>query len=427
MFGDQNHHAKLRADTVEYMRDHPEAFKAFVTANPGGGIRRNPKRKNAGACRDTFDPTPPTEADINTAFALSLEMMARGGTYGDNAELIAFSSKFHVNIRIWSAAMGTFLNIDCETSHGEEVQTLHIVHHTYEHYSSIRNIDGPATGPPQIRIKAISAEAQRQLQMELAEGPPVEEWMVDLAMQTLPYEANRRMVEQTLRQCRGNVNLAVDFLLPDSSPETSERSSSIERDPDSDDEKGQKPTKKQDRRISRPHPLRNDNLTVRQKENGITSPDPRRLAVALKKVDRGKKEYDPEETEEEDWKEGGPYNDSESASVSTSASDSSAPEPSQPVKVGGPRFRLSQPKKPDFDARASSGSNSDKSTVDVSANTSPQRRLIAPPRRRRLISGSERAADLAKKSARNQHLANHATANSQQDNTPVLGIKAIRI
>ena len=302
------------------------------------------------------------------------------------------------------------------------------VNQTYEHYSSIRNIDGPIIGLPQIRIKALSPEAQKQLQRELAQGPPIQEWMIDIAMQSLPYEANRSMVEQTIRQCRGNVNLAVDFLLPDSSPETSERSSSMERDPDSDDERGQKPMKKQDRRLDRPHPLRNANLPVRQKENGFTSPDPRHLAVALKKVDRLKKEYDPEETEEEDWKEDGPYHDSESASVSTSASDYSTSERSQQQSSSaGPRFRLSQPKKPDLAAKASSSSNSDRSNIDASGRTSKQHRVIAKPRRRRLISGTERAADLAKKSARNQHLANHATANSQQYNTSVLGIKAIRI
>ena len=129
LYGEQSQHAKLRADTVEYMRQHPNDFKAFVTANPGGGIRRNPKRKNAGALRGSFDPTPPSEADINTAFALSLDVMARGGTYGDNAEVIAFSSKFHVDIRIWSAAIGAFLNIDCEAAPSEQVQTLYIVHH----------------------------------------------------------------------------------------------------------------------------------------------------------------------------------------------------------------------------------------------------------------------------------------------------------
>ena len=295
---------------------------------------------------------------------------------------------------------------------------------TYEHYSSIRNVDGPFTGLPQINIQAISPEAQKLLQRELAEGPPIQAWMVDLAMTSLPYEANRSMVEQTMKQCRGNINLAVNLLLPDSSPETSERSSSIEREADSDDETAQKPTKKQDRRQSRPHPLSN-NLAVRQKDGEITSPDPRHLAVALRKVDRTKKDYDPEETEEEDWKEDGPYHDSESASVSTSASDYSTSEQAQQVKTNVPRFRLTQPKKPD--SQATSSSSSDKPIADSQLSTSPQHRVIAKPRRRRLISGTERAADLAKKSARNQHLANHATANSQQDNTAVLGIKAIRI
>ena len=248
--------------------------------------------------------------------------------------------------------------------------------------------------------------------------------MVDLAMASLPYDANRNMVEQTLKQCRGNVNLAVDLLLPESSPETSERSSSIEREPDSDDENVRKPTKKQDRRQSRPHPLSN-NLAVRPKDNEIASPDPRHLAVALKKVDRNKTDFDPDETEEEDWKEDAPYHDSESASVSTSASDYSTSEQAQQAKSTVPRFRLTQPKKPDDHTVSASLSNN--LSVDAQSGASHQYRAIAKPRRRRLISGTERAADLAKKSARNQHLANHATANSQQDHTPVMGIKAIRI
>ena len=133
MFGDQSQHTQLRTATVEYMREHPDMFKAFVIANPGGGIRRNPKRKNAGALRENFDPTPPSEADINTAFDLSLDIMARGGTYGDNAEVIAFSHKFHVDIRIWSAAIRAFLNIDCKAAPGETPQTLYIVHHVSTH------------------------------------------------------------------------------------------------------------------------------------------------------------------------------------------------------------------------------------------------------------------------------------------------------
>ena len=443
LYGDQSQHARLRAETVEYMRQNPQDFKSFVIANPGGGIRRNPKRKNAGVMRETFDPTPPSEADINTAFHLSLDIMSKGGTYGDNAEVIAFSHKFNVDIRIWSVAIGAFLNIDSKAAENDKVPRLYIVHHvsdqmykcsskwlimqTYEHYSSVRNIEGPFSGPPQVTFQDISPEAQKQLQRELAEGPKIEPWMIDLAMQSLPYDANRSIVEHTVKQCRGNINLAVDLLLPDTSPETSERSSSIEREPDSDDETGQKPTKKQDRRQSRPHPLSN-NLAVRQKDSAPptpSSPDPRHLAAALKKVDKTKKDIDPEETEDEDWKELSPYHDSESASVSTSASDYSTPDNSQPAVAGPIRFRLSQPKRPESLPR--SGGFNHQAGSDRPIRASQPHRVIAKSRRKRLVNGVERGADLAKKSARNQQLANHISANSQQDNAPVLGIKAIQI
>ena len=299
---------------------------------------------------------------------------------------------------------------------------------TYEHYSSIRNIDGPFDGLPQISIQDISPEAEKQLQRELAKGPKIESWMVDVVMQVLPYDANRSIVEQTIKECRGNVDLAVQYLLPETSPETSERSSSIERDPDSDDEWNQKPSKKQDRRQSRPHPLSN-NLAVRQKDSNLSapsSPDPRRMTSALKKADKSTTEVDPEETEEEDWKEIGPYPDSESASVSTSASEYSAPDQSQQSQTGLPtRFRLSQPKKPESTVQNVDSSHQPNPEKD--SRPSSTHRTIAKPRRRRLVQGTERAADLAKKSARNQQLANHISANIQQEGLPVSGIKAIRI
>jgi len=251
--------------------------------------------------------------------------------------------------------------------------------------------------------------------------------MVDLACEALPYETNREIVENTLKECRGNINLAVSVLFPDSSPELSGRSSSVERDPDSDDEKGQKPTKKQDRRQSRPHPLRN-NLTVPSRKPDQISPDPRSLAAALTKLNDEKKSYDPDETEEEDWQNEALYRDSESASGSTSASDYSTSE--QPTKAGTTRFRLTQPKKPDSEKQPGSSSSSDKSnSQEIEAKGKKvQGRVFAKPRRR-LITGNERAAYLAKKSARNQHMVNQANTKTQEVQTPVLdqGIQSIKI
>ena len=296
---------------------------------------------------------------------------------------------------------------------------------TYEHYSSIRNVDGPSDGLPQVSLKAVSPEAEMQLQKELARGPKIESWMIDLAMSSLPYDANRSIVEQTVKECRGNINMAVDLLLPDSSPETSERSSSIEREPDTDDERGQKPFKKQDRRQSRPHPLSN-NLAVRQKDSNPSSPssiDAHHLSSILEKANKPKNEVDPDETEEEDWKEIGPYPDSESASISTSASDYSTPDHSQQSHPPT-RFRLSQPRKPDSPAKPAALGRFE---LEQQQRTRHPHRVIAKTRKKRTTPGNERVADLAKKSARNQQLANHITANNSQDGAPVLGIKAIQI
>ena len=172
--------------------------------------------------------------------------------------------------------------------------------------------------------------------------------MVDIALKSLPHPlnlpTNRDKIKRTLSECKGNVNFAVSRLLPDSSPEDSSRSSSIERDPDSDDENAKKPNKKRDRRLSRPHPLRNGYvLHVTQKDQ--ISPDPRRLAAALQKLD-AEKEYDPDETEEEDWPGGLQSKKSLSSStttITTSTSEIPTQESNNDARV---RLKLTAPKKP---------------------------------------------------------------------------------
>lgn len=247
--------------------------------------------------------------------------------------------------------------------------------------------------------------------------------MIEIALKSLPYPItspnNRASVEKMLKQCKGNINYAVSLLLPDSSPESSARSSSIERDPDSDDEKAQKPTKKQDRRISRPHPLRND-LAVRAKDSDQISPDPRRLAAALKQLNETKA-YDPNETEEENWQVGGAtYKDSTTTSDSSSASASDYSPPEQP-KSGGVRLKLSAPKKQaieDTKAPSLSSSNSEQSNLgeyDADAEKAKLQRPIDKPRRR-LVSRNERDKYLAEKAARN-------TTTKKLD----MGIQAIHI
>jgi OTU domain-containing protein 3 len=101
LYGNQNEHHKIRSSVIEYMRENASYYKQFIDVQSGGGLRRNPKRKNAGAFSSPRNNMPPTEAEIQRVFEAHLQQMARGGTYGDNMEISAFSAAFGVDVKIY--------------------------------------------------------------------------------------------------------------------------------------------------------------------------------------------------------------------------------------------------------------------------------------------------------------------------------------
>ena len=267
---------------------------------------------------------------------------------------------------------------------------------------------------------------------ELASMPAVRPWKIETVLRSLPYVTDKAIVVQALEEANGDVNEAVSNLLPassQSSNKTSGTSSSIERDPDSDYEMEQKPKKKQNRRQSRPQPLSNHNLTVRTKEANLLSPDPNQLSAALLKV-KGEKEIDPDETEEENWQDESVYKDTESTSLSTSASEYST---ASKGESGPTRLKLSQPKKPIAKVRPLSTTSSEQSTTgdyDADAEKAHHSRPIAKPKRR-LIRGYERDQLAAQKAARlaNTHptLALHSATKKQNQRVIDVGIKVLHI
>ena len=197
----------------------------------------------------------------------------------------------------------------------------------------------------------MSLEAQKSADAALANASYVLPWMVPVVMESLPYRVDRAVIHQTIEEFKGNVDLAVSKLLDDeeqSSSSSRHGSSSVEREPDSDDESYSGPNKKQDRRLSRAkraipikkgqqsskcRTIRSESPHLVLKQESSSSSDSQSIIVQVKDAD---------ETEEEDWLNNSPYKDSESASVSTSASEYSV---SGNPHLGGVRLKLSQPKK----------------------------------------------------------------------------------
>lgn len=233
------------------MREHAAYYKQFIDVHPGGGIRRNPKRKNASTYSSPAHFVPPSPADIDRVFDSHLQTMARGGVYGDNMEITAFSSAFDVDVKIYQRDFAYMV-----TGGGEDVARpiAHIAYHQWEHYSSIRNLGGPHDGIPEVHSKVLSEEEEARQKEKLARVPHVLPWQIDVVEKSLPWLADKVTIKRALEDARGDVNLAVSRLLDAEdygSTSSQQGSSSIERDHDSDDEMRDAPNKKQDRRMSR--------------------------------------------------------------------------------------------------------------------------------------------------------------------------------
>jgi len=124
----------------------------------------------------------------------------------------------------------------------------------WEHYSSIRNLDGPHTGLPEVKERALSPEEEQKQKDRLAQTPRVLPWQVDVVSKSLPFLADKPAIKRMLEECKGNIDSAVSRLLDaeeGGSASSAQESSSVEREQDSDDEAYNGPNKKQDRRVSR--------------------------------------------------------------------------------------------------------------------------------------------------------------------------------
>ncbi|MCJ1409344.1 hypothetical protein MMC19_003423 [Ptychographa xylographoides] len=181
LYSTGSHHLEIRARVVQHMRRHASRFKSFIIVNPGGGTRRNPRRK--GVTYQTFD-RPPTDAEVEVQFAENMARMAEPGTYGDYLEIQAFSAAYGVRVRVYTKD-GVLEDIlptgigtgggrrmrsgsgsrsggggrrdggneeDLDDDDDEEQHNLlllptwplaHLAYHDYEHYSTVHSLHTP--------------------------------------------------------------------------------------------------------------------------------------------------------------------------------------------------------------------------------------------------------------------------------------------
>ncbi|KAJ3182593.1 OTU domain-containing protein 3 [Gaertneriomyces sp. JEL0708] len=130
--GTPDYHAKHRQTVCEHLSQHRDTYAPFVGEDEGSFEQH--------VCR-----------------------MRQDGVYGGNMELVAFARAMGVDIAVHQAGEPVWI-VSGETeeptatgggggiSGQPQRRTLHIAYHSWEHYSSVRNLGGPASGLPDICI-----------------------------------------------------------------------------------------------------------------------------------------------------------------------------------------------------------------------------------------------------------------------------------
>ncbi|EAW13001.1 putative OTU-like cysteine protease [Aspergillus clavatus NRRL 1] len=153
MFGNTEHADEIRLRLANHISTHKDYFINFIAAV--GGERRAPRRaaasrySSSSSSSSSASPAPPSAEDIERSFESKLEESRKNGTWGGSEDIQAFCQSFKVDIRVYSTrGIQTFR--DVYASRSEERPILHIAFHDFNHYSSVRHVDGPHIGLPRI-------------------------------------------------------------------------------------------------------------------------------------------------------------------------------------------------------------------------------------------------------------------------------------
>lgn len=163
VYGDDSHHFSIRQRVIEYVKDNAEHFAAFV-----------------GEFGETFD-----------QYASRL---VQDGVYGGHIEIVGFADSFKMPVVIYQAET-LYVVAPQSTPKSELAGSAHVAYHTWEHYSSVRKIGGPRSGP-------VGLDIPKQINLQSAlddesKSEPVPAWKLDIVMRSVP-DAPEQVVRQML-------------------------------------------------------------------------------------------------------------------------------------------------------------------------------------------------------------------------------------
>ncbi|KAK7206531.1 hypothetical protein BZA70DRAFT_106530 [Myxozyma melibiosi] len=207
LYGDPDLHFTVRRDVVEFLRANKDQYIGFLPAALGVAVGRKSQRRAASAASANSAARDSAQG-ADKMWESYLENMSKNGVYGDNLEIVAFARRFQVDVKIHLTDFAYVV----PSGDVNAKRLLHIAYHQWEHYSSIRNIDGPHSGLPEVKEKIISrADSDKLLESHTYCQP----WMEKVVLSSIPDldgPKNMMRVRDAIEKFKGDVNQAVDFL-----------------------------------------------------------------------------------------------------------------------------------------------------------------------------------------------------------------------
>ncbi|KAK9464299.1 hypothetical protein V1512DRAFT_128602 [Lipomyces arxii] len=219
LYEDHERHGSVRHDVVEFLRRNKSKFIEFLpteyaTTNRAKNGKARGGRRKATTLQISRPETKTISSEkIEALWLAYLDQMATDGVYGDNLEIVACAQKFNVNIKIhlshFAYVVSGQSSLQIESTI-EQRRMLHIAYHEWEHYSSVRRLDGLAIGVSEI---SMDAEAYMTTVKDYKHFQP---WMMKVISASLPDLDKERHTDHfildLIEQYKGDVNRVVEHI-----------------------------------------------------------------------------------------------------------------------------------------------------------------------------------------------------------------------
>ncbi|KAI1911065.1 hypothetical protein LOZ12_003573 [Ophidiomyces ophidiicola] len=189
LYGTPKRHDEVRRRLVTHIREHRDAFIHFIDVGPDRARSTRGASRQASRSFSGVGSMPSTDK-VRAKFDDMLSRMGQLQEWGGALELQAFCQAYVRDVVVYQAD-----NVQEFTSNLHDVdsgrKTVHIAFHEYQHYSSVRSLDGPREGHPclprRLEERAAGSLEVKEVKQEKEDSKAVNVKWQPVAPQTKAY------------------------------------------------------------------------------------------------------------------------------------------------------------------------------------------------------------------------------------------------